>query len=398
MLRTHTVQTRRAARGGGAALSPVDPRLPGCRRAAFEDAFVFQWHVTDRCALACSHCYRTSPRADLSRDELLTIYEKMCRYLSRASRPGRIHFAGGEPAASPHLLELGRRAHADGLASRLLTSGVCVNDAAAERLYGAGFRWAQVSVEGPRTTHDAIRGAGTFDRAMRGAAALRRAGLEVTLAATLSTRNLDCIEDMPDLARGLASRLYFSRLVPVRPEQRAEVLPPGRWGEAMARIRAIREFSVPLRDPTFRPLSLSPARARAACAVGGCSVGYNSLCVESNGDVYPCRRLPLVVGNLLRQEVAEVLEADLVRALADRDRLRGRCGRCVYRWLCGGCRGLAYAWSGDVLAEDPQCPFSAARLHPLASWLPGGRNLLTPQCGGLLPVGSHHPPGKKDDV
>jgi sulfatase maturation enzyme AslB (radical SAM superfamily) len=45
----------------------------------------------------------------------------------------------------------------------------------------------------------------------------------------------------------------------------------------------------------------------------------------------------------------------LMQALRDRNRLAGKCGKCRLRWLCGGCRGIAYAISDDPLAEDPQC-------------------------------------------
>ena len=45
----------------------------------------------------------------------------------------------------------------------------------------------------------------------------------------------------------------------------------------------------------------------------------------------------------------------ILNALRDRDKLKGRCGKCRRRWLCGGCRGVAFAVTGDYLNEDPQC-------------------------------------------
>jgi radical SAM protein with 4Fe4S-binding SPASM domain len=48
--------------------------------------------------------------------------------------------------------------------------------------------------------------------------------------------------------------------------------------------------------------------------------------------------------------------APLFRALRDPDRLRGRCGRCEWRAVCGGSRARAFALTGDPLGEEPTCP------------------------------------------
>lgn len=362
-----------------------DPRGPGSperrdavtgRLCAFGPRFVFQWHITDRCPLACVHCYRTAQERDLEATDLFRVYEKMRRFLERDGSLGQIHFAGGEPLTRALLPDLARRAHDDGMVTRVLTSGT-VSDAQRTRsLVDAGCRWVQVSVEGPREVHDDLRGTGTFRTALDGARRMADAGLEVTLAMTLSRRNLPWLAAMADVGRDLARRLYFSRVVPVATRLEPLALSREQWRLAMRAIVDLRGFEVPRRDPTFVPLSTAPRRAAMAPVVGGCSAGYASLCVESNGDVYPCRRLPVVIGNLLRDEVETILASPLLVSLRNRDRLGGRCGRCVYRWVCGGCRAIAYAHSGDPLAEDPHCPFPALRLHPLSARLPGGERVL----------------------
>jgi radical SAM protein with 4Fe4S-binding SPASM domain len=78
--------------------------------------------------------------------------------------------------------------------------------------------------------------------------------------------------------------------------------------------------------------------------------------VEANGDVYPCRRLPVVIGNLLHDDLEEIWRGEALEQLRNRDALTDRCGRCRLRWHCGGCRAVAYALGGSALAEDPQCP------------------------------------------
>jgi radical SAM protein with 4Fe4S-binding SPASM domain len=42
-------------------------------------------------------------------------------------------------------------------------------------------------------------------------------------------------------------------------------------------------------------------------------------------------------------------------AIRDVDRYHGKCGRCEYRRICGGCRARAFAMTDDYLAEEPFC-------------------------------------------
>ena len=79
-------------------------------------------------------------------------------------------------------------------------------------------------------------------------------------------------------------------MIPCQEEQFNETLTGKEWREAMRSLCAVRQIEVPLRDPTFRPLFMSPCRAWHSRTVGGCSAGSQLLAVESNGDVYPRRR------------------------------------------------------------------------------------------------------------
>lgn len=328
------------------------------RHLAFNEPFFLQWHLTDRCNLACQHCYRDAPKADLDWEALRAILADYIDFLERLGRPGRIQFSGGEPFLSPHLYALIRQAKSQRIPSRVLSNGTLVTLEVAQRLRRAGCRLVQISLEGLEKTHDAIRGAGSFQQALAGARALRQAGVEVTISMTLSQINLAEALDVARLAEEIADRVSFHRLVPVGSGETlaSQLLSPAQVRALMADLFAFRQktsIDLPLRDPLWRAF-FNP-HVRGCNGIAGCAIGYNGLTVESNGDVYPCRRLQIVVGNLLRQRFHEIWEAPLLQALRDRDRLSGQCGRCRLRWICGGCRGIAYAVSGDPLAEDPQC-------------------------------------------
>lgn len=332
--------------------------MASARREAFNEPFFLQWHLTDRCNLTCQHCYRDEAKADLDLAALRAVLADYVGFLNRLGRDGRVQFAGGEPLLSPHLYELVRSARTHRIPSRVLSNGTLAVPETVRRLRQAGCRLVQVSLDGLEATHDAIRGTGAFRRALAGIATLRDVGVEVTVSMTLSRVNAGEALDVARLAEESADRVSFHRLVPVGGGQRLadELLSPAEVRESMAGLLAFRQdtrIDLPLRDPLWK--AYFEPRLRGHRCVAGCAVGYNGLTVEANGDVYPCRRLPIVIGNVCRQSLYEIWQAPLLQALRDRDRLGGKCGRCRLRWVCGGCRGIAYAVSGDPLAEDPQC-------------------------------------------
>jgi radical SAM protein with 4Fe4S-binding SPASM domain len=80
--------------------------------------------------------------------------------------------------------------------------------------------------------------------------------------------------------------------------------------------------------------------------------------VSHTGEVCPSGFLPLPGGNIRQQSVTDVYRhSTLFRDLRQPDKLKGKCGRCEYRQVCGGSRARAYALTGDYLATDPSCVY-----------------------------------------
>jgi radical SAM protein with 4Fe4S-binding SPASM domain len=86
--------------------------------------------------------------------------------------------------------------------------------------------------------------------------------------------------------------------------------------------------------------------------------GKGFLFVSHTGEVYPSGFLPLSAGNILWEPLADIYQqAALFRSLRDSSQLKGKCGACDYKDLCGGSRARAYAVHGDPLAEEPCCAY-----------------------------------------
>ncbi|NIR87156.1 SPASM domain-containing protein, partial [Candidatus Bathyarchaeota archaeon] len=90
--------------------------------------------------------------------------------------------------------------------------------------------------------------------------------------------------------------------------------------------------------------------------IGGCGAGRLYCAVQPNGLVTPCVFIPIVIGDLRKQSLNEIWRhSPVLDDLRDRGKLKGRCGRCQYRHVCGGCRARAYAYYQDYLTPDPGC-------------------------------------------
>ena len=185
-------------------------------------SFFVQWHLTERCNLACTHCYQgETPPNELSFADILTVMEQISTMIGSWSEAYGIDFTpsfnitGGEPFLRRDLLRILEAAKARGVAVYLLTNGTLIDRQRAKRLSDLGIDGVQVSLEGPRTIHDLIRGEGSFARSLSGIGHLTDAQIPVTINATLSKVNSIYFRELIDLARELrVQRLGFSRLVP----------------------------------------------------------------------------------------------------------------------------------------------------------------------------------------
>jgi len=323
------------------------------------DPFFMQWHITDRCILNCIHCYRNEQKNDLPFVELLTILHKFANFLDETHTIGRINFSGGEPLLRMNdLINLMYEAKKLHIESRLLTNGLLIDESVAGQLHNAGCTTIQVSIDGCKETHEHIRGKNTFDRAIQGVQYAKSAGMDVTISTTVLKWNFSELDIVATFARQMQARLFVSRFVPCGNGSSIgdQMLTAKDWLKVMRKCLNWQHNGdrILLRDPLYAPLSANRHVLKNE-SIGGCSIAYQGIAVDSNGDVYPCRRLPLVVGNLLQEEYSAIWHKPIMNALRNRDGLKGFCGKCVFRWFCGGCRAVAYAASGDIFAEDPQC-------------------------------------------
>jgi radical SAM protein with 4Fe4S-binding SPASM domain len=90
----------------------------------------------------------------------------------------------------------------------------------------------------------------------------------------------------------------------------------------------------------------------------GCLAGTGVCFISHEGEVYPCGYLPVIAGDLRKQNFADIWDnAEVFRQLRETDNLKGKCGCCEFRNVCMGCRARAFAATGDFLDEEPFCVY-----------------------------------------
>jgi radical SAM protein with 4Fe4S-binding SPASM domain len=328
--------------------------------------------VTSACNLRCIHCHASGGTpAD---DELTTEeVKRLLDQLAEVSEFRMVAFTGGEPLVRDDIFELLAYSQALGFTNTMATNATLIDDAVARRLRRYGVAIGAVSIDGfDAQTHDYVRNQpGAFESALRGIHALRRAGIPLHINITVMEYNMDQLEPLMALVDELGTAiLIMYQLVPVgRGEGIEEAALDLGANERLIRFMAqaqsvIRAIMEPVAGPQYWSFLLNRSGIKsglllrlAETVFHGCAAGRGFVYIKSNGEVWPCPFIEVSCGNVRETPFPTIWATSPVfEDLRQREeRLRGRCGECEYRRLCGGCRGRSWATSGDYLAADPSC-------------------------------------------
>ncbi|MBA4371589.1 MAG: hypothetical protein C0402_01865 [Thermodesulfovibrio sp.] len=333
---------------------------------------LIQWHITERCNLQCTHCYQeTLPPPDPTWDQLMAAREQLTSFVSRcrAANPAGsfradLTITGGEPFIRGDFMDLMAILSAEPCFSSLavLTNGTMLTPAFVHRLKALKPGFVQVSLDGSRETHDRIRGAGSYDQAVSGLRLLLQNHIPAHIAFTAHQDNFRDFPSVADLGQRLGvTKVWSDRMVPC-----------GRAGSSSNRLLTpaeTREFFGIMQQESrrgwLRKSRVKLQRSLQFMASGRrpyqCSAGDTLVTVLPNGDVCPCRRMPLVTGNIFSEDLMHIYTTSrLFQELRDRDRISPGCESCFYSRTCGGgARCLSSAMYGDPFRADPGCWLAA---------------------------------------
>jgi heme b synthase len=342
------------------------------------------WEITRSCNLKCAHC-RAS--AGSSRDQSEMSTDECYRLIDSIVEIGKpiLILTGGEPLARPDVFDIAKYGVSRGLRVVMGSNGTLISDGVAAKLKSTQISRIAISLDFPTSCmQDEFRGqTGSFDAALGGIAAVRRAGLELQINCTITRLNIEYIDDLLSLALELgASAFHPFFLVPTGRGKGLESVELSAEEYEKA-LNWIYEKQLELGDriffkPTDAPHYMRVMRQRqkrgneaettaAATAMQsghnpvramtrGCLAGTGFCFISHTGKAQGCGYLEVEAGNLRTHSFGDIwLNSPIFRALRSLSNLKGKCGACEYKIICGGCRARAYEATGDFLESEPYC-------------------------------------------
>ncbi len=324
------------------------------------------WELTRNCNLNCIHC-RARASAGPHDDELSLAECKVILDDISAFASPTIIVTGGEPLLRPDIFDIISYGRDKGLRMVIAVNGTLLDESAAGRLKEAGILRVSMSLDGKDAAgHDAFRGVnGSFHAVMKGADILRETGLPFQINTTVTRLNVEDLGAIYDLVKAMgAVAWHIFLLVPVG---RGEGLKGEELNAAMYEEVLEWLYSVEKRAEIEMKVTCAPHYYRLVKEKGdepksaGCLAGKSFLFISHKGVAQPCGYLELDCGDVRAQGVREVWEkSPEFERLRDLTGYKGKCGRCRYVRICGGCRARARELRGDYLEEEPYCSYKPA--------------------------------------
>lgn len=330
---------------------------------------LLQFHITGRCNLRCKHCYRTEGDVEpLSLEDVCAVIDQFCdladEYDRRygAKRRAQINLTGGEPFMRRDFDDIVRylMRHRERLSFAVLSNGSFLTDERLALLKEAQVKFVQLSLDGTRATHDALRAAGDHDRVLKTAKRLEACGIRTLISFTAHRGNMHELPEVADeCRRHRVSKLWSDRLVPIGGGEELSAL--SMMPEDVDRYLSLLNTAKGSALTRFFHPHTEVAMDRAlqfqkGGALYTCSAAKSLITVDEFGHILPCRRMPIPCGDVFSSTLKEVyFESKTFRALREPFLPQG-CADCVFFSHCkGGARCQSYAVYGDPFHKDPGC-------------------------------------------
>ncbi|KAB2912032.1 MAG: radical SAM protein [Hyphomicrobiaceae bacterium] len=340
-----------------------------------EPPFLVALNLTRRCNLACAHCYLDAgTRTAGGPGELRT--EELTSLIGRIAALGRetmLVLTGGEPLLRPDLDAIARRASDLGLMVVVGTNGTLLDEPRVAALRAAGVHAVGISLDSlDPAYHDRFRRRqGAWQAATSGIDACRRGGLMFQIHFTVTDDNADDLDGMIDFARSAgAAVLNVFFLVCTGRGRSLSNISVATYEDVLRRLAeaARDETDLIVRArcaPHFKRLAREmrpplPITLADGYEAGGCLAGRRYCRVTPEGEVTPCPYMEASAGSVRDRDFTELWRGAPLFAALRSPKLEGRCGRCEYARLCGGCRARPLARDGNLMGEDFLCGYQPA--------------------------------------
>jgi radical SAM protein with 4Fe4S-binding SPASM domain len=340
--------------------------------------YLVSWNITRRCNLACPHCYIDASQTncqEISTDQAKAVIQSL--YL--LNQELMLVFSGGEPMLRHDVYELVELASSKGFITVMGSNGTVLTQDKLRRLKSAGLMGVGISIDSTKPErHDLFRGMdGAWNLSTKALAYAKEQGIDTQIDVTLTDENWGEIDDFVELGAECGARaVNFFFLVCT--------------GRAARTHISVANYDLAIRRIAQIMMAERRLMVRARCAphiyrilyengfpltegTKGCIAGTSYMRIDPEGYVTPCPYMPLAVGNVRTDTLQGLWENSQELKLLRSGVYKGRCGRCEYSEVCGGCRARAFMEKNDLLEDDTLCayePKNNGKIH-LSEIFPG---------------------------
>jgi heme b synthase len=334
------------------------------------------WETTRNCNLACVHCRASATMGPFSGELDTSAAFRLLDEILEVGNP-IIILTGGEPLLRPDIFDIAAYGTTKGLRMTMAPNGTLITPENAKKMKESGIQRISISLDGSsKDAHDRFRGVpGAYEGALRGIEMAKAAGLEFQINTTVTQTNLAQLPDILKLAETLGAVAHHIFLL----------IPTGRGKYIADQAITAEEYESTLNwfydhhnqtsmqlKATCAPHYYRILRQRAKqegksitfkthgmdAVTRGCLGGTGFCFVSHTGIVQPCGFLDLNCGDVTRTPFQDIWRnSEHFVALRNYKNLKGKCGRCEYKSVCGGCRARAFEATGDFLEEEPLCSY-----------------------------------------
>jgi len=351
------------------------------------DPICVNWSLTNECNLRCIHC---SQNAGQKIKDELTLEEKKDA-IDNMVEAGCVYLiiSGGEPLMSKDFFEVAEYAKKVGLILRVTTNGTLINKSIAKKISEIGFDIVGISLDGVnKETHEKIRGVkGSYEKSIEGIKNCLEENITLYVVPVLNNNNYNEVVELLELLKSWGIKhVSFSDFIPGgrgKGCMNLELSPEIRY-DIFLKIAKMsleeKEIDLSVFSPIFTPIIKNIANESknpdfvTTTNVGlykepfgtnvffhkiytnGCCVGRSTIALDPNGDIKPCVYMDVVVGNTRKDKIMDVWKnSEIFKETRTREDLKGGCGSCKDKQICGGCRARAWFYFKDLNAPDPGC-------------------------------------------
>lgn len=356
-----------------------------------ERPFIVIWEVTQACDLACVHCRACAQPARNPLELSTEAGKRLIDEIAEMDVPVFV-ITGGDPLKRPDIYDLVQYASERGVRTSLTPSAtpLLTRDAVSE-LQRRGLARLAISLDGPTAEiHDAFRRVpGSYEWTLNAVRYARELGLPAQINTTITRHNLKYLDQMIELLETLDIVLWsVFFLVPTGRGQDIGLISAEEFEQVFDKMYATAQrgkFDIKSTEAQhYRRFLLQKRTAErkagvvhegakampfaqmigvnTADGIGRAPKGINDgkgfVFVSHMGEVYPSGFLPVSAGNVRKHSLKTLYrESPLFTGLRDTANLKGKCGVCEFREVCGGSRARSYALTGDMFAEEPCCVY-----------------------------------------